>query len=44
MEMMSDCGTFSAVILLVLAVAGLAALIPALRASRADPMGALREQ
>lgn len=39
-----DATTFSAVILLVLAVAGLAALIPALRASRTDPMEALGEQ
>ena len=39
-----DATTFSAVILLVLAVAGLAALIPAFRASRTDPMEALREQ
>ena len=39
-----DATTLSGVILLVLTVAGLAALIPALRASRTDPTEALREQ
>ena len=39
-----DATTFSGVILLVLVVAGLAALIPALRASRTNPMQVLREQ
>lgn len=39
-----DATTFSGVILLVLVVAALAALIPALRASRTDPMNVLREQ
>jgi ABC-type antimicrobial peptide transport system permease subunit len=39
-----DPKTFAGVIALVLFVAGFAALVPALRASRTDPMNALREE
>jgi putative ABC transport system permease protein len=39
-----DAATFAGVTLLVLVVAGMAALIPALRASRTDPMNVLRDQ
>ena len=39
-----DAVTVAAVILLVLMVAGLAALIPAIRASSTDPLNVLREQ
>jgi putative ABC transport system permease protein len=39
-----DAETFAGVITLVLVVAGVAALVPALRASRTDPMNVLREQ
>ncbi len=39
-----DAVTFSSVIALVLAVAALAAIVPAMRASRTDPMHVLREQ
>jgi putative ABC transport system permease protein len=39
-----DAMTFSGVIVIVLIVAGSASLIPALRASRTDPMQVLREQ
>jgi ABC-type lipoprotein release transport system permease subunit len=40
----SDPITLSAVILLVAGVATLAAILPAVRASRIDPMQALREE
>jgi len=39
----SDPGTLTAVVLVVLGVGTCAALVPALRASRADPMQVLRE-
>jgi putative ABC transport system permease protein len=39
-----DRATFVGVVLLVLVVAGFAALVPALRASRTDPMRVLREE
>jgi putative ABC transport system permease protein len=39
----SDPATLSGVVAIVLGVAALAALLPALRASRIDPMTALRE-
>jgi ABC-type antimicrobial peptide transport system permease subunit len=39
-----DAKTFAGVIVLVLFVAGFAAFVPALRASRTDPMNALREE
>lgn len=40
----TDAVTLSAVIVLVLVVAALAALIPSFRAARVDPMGVLREE
>jgi putative ABC transport system permease protein len=40
----TDAGTLSAVIFLVLLVAGIASLVPAVRASRVEPMQVLREE
>jgi ABC-type antimicrobial peptide transport system permease subunit len=40
----SDPATLSGVVILVMAVAALAALLPAVRASRLDPMQVLREE
>jgi ABC-type antimicrobial peptide transport system permease subunit len=40
----SDPATLSAVVAIVAVVAALAALLPAVRASRIDPMQALREE
>jgi ABC-type antimicrobial peptide transport system permease subunit len=40
----TDAPTLSSVILLVLAVAGVASLVPAIRAARVEPMQVLREE
>jgi ABC-type lipoprotein release transport system permease subunit len=40
----SDITTFSSVVLMMVAVAALASLVPAVRAARVDPMQVLREE